>query len=159
MGDNITVKQKPHIKFDYFGKALALWLSGIGANILPVLYKMIKTWFDVQTDFDWQLILFGNIDFVSIVFGAAFLLLVEMSCFEPKRGIVKSVITILSLLITIFLLITYTILAFANNWYTRISTNFVAKINLILFVLVIIMGIIYFLFSSIERQKEVIENA
>ena len=157
MGNTVKIKQS--VKFDvkHFATSFILWLIGIILNILPIGYSVVKLWLssDVDAHINYVCAFWGDIDFLCVNFGAAFLLLMEIIFLRRDYRSISNIIGCIVLAITMLLIITYTIAIFSTGWNAHVSQEFLKNANIVTLIIITVLGIIYFCISSSRKSKEV----
>lgn len=129
-----------------FFQKLFLWIIGLILSFIPVLYKQINLYFHNISNFSFKGIMTDK-DLMFTFFSTTFLLLLESILSDNKKNNVNGVFRIVSLFLTVFFVVWYTISIFSDNWDEYVENDYIYCFHVCIFISIIILGIVYFVIS------------
>ncbi len=155
MGET-KIKKKLRIDFKQFFSSAGLWMFGILLNLLPLVYKVWNVWLSTNDEIDWLLLFWSDIDFLCINFSVAFLLFLELFFIKSDKKTTMHILGGILIFVTLLLIIAYTVASFSPGWSTHVSAEFMKSVNFYTLLLIVVLGIIYFVISAAQIRKEVV---
>lgn len=155
MGET-KVKKKLRIDFKQFFSSAGLWMFGILLNMLPLIYKVWNAWLSTSEEIDCLLLFWSDTDFLCINFSVAFLLFLELFFLKSDKKSTMHILGGILIFVTLLLIIAYTVASFSPGWIARVSAEFMQSVNFYTLLLIVGLGIIYFVISAAEIRREVV---
>lgn len=158
------VKNKVIFKTKEFFLTYSLWLIGILLNAIPPLFKVANEW--LKTDvcnlkyFDFWKLFISNCEFMYVFCSVGFILMIELFFLKNriKWRFVHNTIFWVTLLYSIILLTLYTISIFSPYWSTHITPEQTANINFISFLILFVVGTLYFVLAHTNRTRKLVNE-
>ena len=150
-----VVSNRVKINWKQFLSTTGLWFVGIMINALPVVYNCLRTFLTVNEHIDIIQLFWADQSILFINFSTGFLLFLELYFMEQRYEAFSKGMGAILIAYTFILIIVYTISFFSPNWYERVSDSVNMRINIATLLMLIVLGLIVFIISSIEIKREV----
>lgn len=155
MGET-KIKKELRINFKHFFSSAGLWMLGILLNMLPLVYKVWNEWLSTSEEIDCLLLFWSDTDFLCINFSVAFLLFLELFFLKSDKKKTMHILGGILIFVTFLLIIAYTVACFSPGWSARMSAEFMKTVNFYTLLLIVGLGIIYFMISATEIRRKVV---
>ena len=150
-----VVKNRIKINWKQFLSTTGLWFVGIMINALPVVYNCLRTFLTVKQHMDIVQLFWTDQSILFINFSTGFLLFLEIYFMEQRYETFSKGMGAILIAYTFVLIIVYTVSFFSPNWNERVGVAVNMRINIATLLVLIVLGLIVFVISSIEIKREV----
>ncbi len=142
--------------FEYF-----LWVVGILLIAVPTLFKVTNEWLNTDVSnlekFDFWKSFISDYEFLYVFCSVGFILIIELY-FLNKWHKIKGIIFVSILFYSLILLVLYTISTFNPNWSTHVLPEQTAKLNIIAFVMLFIVGTLNLVLAHTNIKRQLVNE-
>lgn len=156
---NKKINQKYTFNVGKFFPAYLLWIVGIIINVIPMVFVTLNEWLKTEpgASFDFFHILISDIEFMYVFCSTAFIFLLELYFVRKTNSLLSKILTGITLLYVTPQFIMYTISHFNENWFTHVSAEFVSSFNTVSFIMLFLIGTLYFIYISTDKKQIIVE--